>query len=363
MIILHVAEYTKGGVATYLKNLINFQAKQDKVKKVYLVCSEQHGEEFIGLVDKKFKLYPYKYTRKLQNFLSAIFKIRKIIEEINPDIIHVHSSFAGMFVRINYFFQKKNVKIVYCSHGWSFLMDTRKLKKSLYAYIEKLLSFKTDAIVNISEYEYKNSLKYGIPASKSTIIYNGVSPLSKSNEVLDRKISFDTNKINLLFIGRFDRQKGIDILLNVFTRNNFENIKLHLIGDNVLSNSDINIPDNINSIGWVSSEEIDSFYKYADAIIMPSRWEGFGLVAVEAMKHKKAVIASDRGALPELIINEENGYVFKLDDEGSLTNILNSLTKEKLVSMGIKGYDRYESKFTSSVMNEKIISLYEKINN
>lgn len=362
MIVMHIAEYAKGGIATYLKNVIDFQSKQNDIEKVCLVCSDFHEEEFKGLIDDKIEMHTYKYTRKLTNFLSAIMRIGSIIKAVNPDIIHVHSSFAGMFVRIKYFFQKKNVKIIYCSHGWSFLTETGKTKKKVFAYVEKLLSLKTDIIVNISEYEYNHSLNYGMPVDKSVTIYNGVSFSPKDEDKPSNEIYFDQNKINLLFVGRFDRQKGIDILLDTFKRNNFDNLNLYLVGDSVLGNSNIDIPPNVKKVGWLPSEQIDYFYRNVDAIVMPSRWEGFGLVAVEAMKHKKAVIASDRGALPELVINEQNGYIFKLDNQYHLTDLLNNLNKEKLVGMGEKGYDIYTSKFTSVVMNTKIMNLYKEIN-
>lgn len=55
------------------------------------------------------------------------------------------------------------------------------------------------------------------------------------------------------------------------------------------------IPDNVESIGWINHDEIDSYYSLFDAVIIPSRWEGFGLVAIEAMKNAKAIIVSNRG--------------------------------------------------------------------
>ena len=50
------------------------------------------------------------------------------------------------------------------------------------------------------------------------------------------------------------------------------------------------IPDNVESIGWINHDEIDSYYSLFDAVIIPSRWEGFGLVAIEAMKMLKPLL-------------------------------------------------------------------------
>ena len=97
-----------------------------------------------------------------------------------------------------------------------------------------------------------------------------------------------------------------------------------------------------------------------DAVIIPSRWEGFGLVAIEAMRNKKAVIASNRGALPELIQNEFNGYIFDLNNCEELVFILNNLDKDKMKLLGENGYLMYKEKFTSEILNEKLIIEYKK---
>ena len=75
---------------------------------------------------------------------------------------------------------------------------------------------------------------------------------------------------------------------------------------------------------------------------MLSRWEAFGLVAVEAMKYGKAVIASDRGALPELIKNGENGFAFSMETRDSLKNVLDLLDKNQLRQMGYKAENFFQ---------------------
>ena len=69
---------------------------------------------------------------------------------------------------------------------------------------------------------------------------------------------------------------------------------------------------------------------------MPSRWEAFGLVGVEAMKYGRPIIVSNRGALPELVKAEENGYIFDFDHPESLIQILDKLDKRNLCRMGQK---------------------------
>ena len=91
---------------------------------------------------------------------------------------------------------------------------------------------------------------------------------------------------------------------------------------------------------------------------MPSRWEAFGLVAVEAMKYGKAVIASDRGALPELIKNGENGFTFSMETRDSLKNVLDLLDKNQLRQMGYKAEKLFFSHFQAEEMLTRTIKSY-----
>lgn len=353
MKILHVGEYVNGGVATYLRTLLSGLQKYDDVEN-YLLISEyksQHGWENITK-----KVFYYKYKRSISNIFSAIKQIHAIIKEVNPDIIHVHSTWAGLFVRLPYLFKKRKAKIIYQSHGWAFLMDISNYKKNIYALVEKILSISTDKIINISNYEQNQAIEYGLNKNKMIMIYNGIEDkINKSN----LKLNWDENKINLLFVGRLDRQKGLDLFLDVYDKIKLENIHLYVIGTSIL---DDNLPKStkyVTYLGWVDNKDIDAYYQACDAVIMPSRWEGFGLVAIEAMKNSKAVIVSNRGALPELIKEDFTGYIFNIDDEISLKNRLLNLDKEKINILGKNGRNIYLQKFVDKIFINKIYKIYK----
>lgn len=353
MKILHVGEYVNGGVATYLRTLLNGLQKYSNIES-YLLISEYKSQKNWENITKK--VFYYKYKRSIANIFSAIKQIHEVIEKVNPDIIHVHSTWAGLFVRLPYLLKKRKAKIIYQSHGWSFLMDTSKYKKNIYAFVEKILSIPTDKIINISNYEQNQAIKYGLNKNKMVMIYNGVEDkVNKSN----LKLNWDRNKINLLFVGRLDRQKGLDLFLDVYNKIKLENIHLYVIGASILDN---NLPQStkyVTYLGWVDNKDIDAYYQACDAVIMPSRWEGFGLVAIEAMKNSKAVIVSNRGALPELIEDDFTGYIFNIENKNSLKNSLLKLDKEKMNILGINGRDIYLQKFIDKIFVNKMYKLYK----
>ncbi len=350
--VLHLSEFTKGGVETHLNEVLKYQSDNHDI---YLMVSELNSNrDSLQIRPDRLFLYPYK--RKPSYFLKAMKSINKKIKEINPDIIHVHGTFAGLFLRTLLLLKRKRPVVIYCSHGWSFLMDTPPWKRKLFAGVEKVLSLQTDFIINISNHEYKMAMNYGLSPKKSVVVYNGVSDAPSSNHL---PFNVKKEKINLLYVGRFDRQKGFDLLLQVFNEYKFADVTLYLVGDTVLKHCDYKYPDNAVKIGWVDNSEIDRYMEACDAVIVPSRWEGFGIVAIEALRNKKPVIASNRGALPEIIQHGVNGYIFDFDNKEELVSIVQSLNKSKLEAMGEAGERIFYERFHSDKMNKQIERLYE----
>lgn len=356
MRILHIGEYAKGGVATYLEEVINFQ--QDKFGKdnVYLAVSDYNSESFNFMPNKNIKRYSYK--RSLTDLLFLPKKLKIIVESINPDIVHLHSTFAGGAFRL--FKKSKKWKVIYTPHGWAFNQETSNWKKNIYALAEKALASRTDIITDISKFEMQTAIERKIDKNKITLIYNGIS--EKKKKYANPNFVVNKHKINLLFIGRFDKQKGLDILINFFSNYRTDQIDLHVIGESVISKeTEFSCPNNVHFIGKVDNSLIDGYIQKVDALIIPSRWEGFGLVAIEAMRNKKPAIVSNRGALPEIALNNRYGYVFDLNDPRTLENVLDNLSKERLFDMGKKSYERFLELFTSEKMNESIVELYQKL--
>ena len=108
MKILHVGEYASGGVATYLNTLLNGFKDYNDIEN-YLLISEYKSEKRWNITGSNI-IY-YKYKRGIFNIFSAIKQIHEVIEKVNPDIIHVHSTWAGLFVRLPYLIKRKKCKI------------------------------------------------------------------------------------------------------------------------------------------------------------------------------------------------------------------------------------------------------------
>lgn len=354
MRVLHIGEYVQGGVATYIRTLLDHPDRPDI--EDFLICADRNNEMCWSLPAKHVRYY--KYYRSFLQIPFAMSAIHQYIRQVKPDVIYCHSTWAGFFVRFPLLFMKKQCRVIYNAHGWAFLRDTAEWKRKIYAEVEKILQRRTDVIINVSKYEYNSAIRYGLKKINQVVVYNGISI---KNEEIDPYVKLPVGKINLLFVGRFDPQKGLDILLDVFKSCNRQDLHLTIIGDNVIGDGKkINKEntDQITFLGWIPHNKLASYYNACDVVVMPSRWEAFGLVAIEAMKYGKSLIVSNQGALPELVEDKRMGYVFNINESGDLNKILNRIDLKKLREMGFFNKKVFYKKYQDKLFKSKVYSLY-----
>jgi len=250
----------------------------------------------------------------------------------------------------------QETKIVYCSHGWAFDQIGPSYKKSIYRWVEWLLSYWSDAIICISDHELRIAEKFGI--KRCRCIPNGITPAAALLEqgAVPRHLPH-TRRI--LFVGRLDRQKGIDALLESYARVR-PNFKLVVVGGAVRNDLSLVQSEDIEFKGWLEKDELDAAYRSCDAIIVPSRWEGFGLVAVEAMARSKPVFASAVGGLIDIVEDTRSGRLFPLARLDEMLREIDQISDADMVRMGRAGREIFEKKYTADRMNSAIVDLYKE---
>lgn len=352
MKVLHVAETVHGGIATYLNEIVPIQSFSYGKENVYVLAPSEQADCLnlnVGSI-----LFESK-GRSFFTILNLVVCYVKTVVKFKPDIVHIHSSFAGFFCRVLHFLFFRSVAVVYCSHGWSFSMSTGSFKKKIYSTIERYLSLCTDRIVCISKFEKGLAIKYGLPENKCVVVYNGISRMPPDH--VKGGALGNNDRLKFLFVGRFHHAKGFDLLIPVFDRLK-DKADLYVAGGARLNNElDYAVPDNIHKLGWLSNEELQFYYQICDAVIVPSRWEGFGFVAVEAMRQKKAVFGSSNGGIPETIIPNKTGVIFDINEKPeSISESILLYSKTDLKAMGLNGYKYFVNNFlvdkTVSELNE-----------
>jgi len=353
--IAHVVdEGAWGGLATFLANLILSQASDEKIGEIHLIGDLDQMEPALRQMPVFF--HDYRSNRRLKKALGVSAAIGKHLRSIRPDIVILHSSFPGFWGRL---IRRPSWKIVYCAHGWAFSQHVGAVKRSLYRLAERLLSRHTDAIVSISGAEFRAGEDAGIRPDLHKMIGHGLMPaIAVRCEVLP--VSPDA--INLLFIGRFDRQKGLDILLDALDDPKLAHITLWVVGRNIIG-AGIDVPErsNVRLLGWIQNDQIDGIIVQMDAVIVPSRWEGFGLVALEAMRNSRPVIASSVGGLAEIVEDGLNGRILDISDLEQIRHVLKDLRKPDLERMGKSAFAMFQKKYVWSRCYDDWRALIAKI--
>lgn len=346
--ILHFAETLYGGIATYLNQLLPHQVAGGD--EVYLFCPEdqQHLVNVAGV-----KIIPATpASRSIRGLVTIAREWARHHRQHRYDLVHLHSSFAGLIGRIF----RPDAQIVYCAHGWSFAMDIANYRRNAYAAIERLLAGRSDAIVNISHDDQSLADAAGIPRDRSHVIHNGLGDRVWTPLPNERRAA------RLLFVGRYDRQKGFDLLLSAMRTLRGQGFALTAIGASIVGKTvPIPIPEGVTDCGWQSPEHVYDAMDAADAIVMPSRWEGFGLVAVEAMRAGRPVIAASTGGLREIIVDGETGILHGTNAADEIVTACLRLRDLDIAALGRRGRERYEAMFTSKQMAARVDALYSSL--
>ncbi|MEO6919861.1 MAG: glycosyltransferase [Collimonas sp.] len=346
--ILNVAETIKGGIATYLDTLEYF-SKEFNCDFEYLIPAAQADQ----IVSKQIQ--PHSHSRKGLGPLRLAAAIVRLAKQRKPDVVYAHSTFAGVALCLAKPWLARNTKTVYCAHGWASFRDRSKLVITLSRIVERCMSYIPDAVVNISRHEHEINRKCGF--SKKNILIQ--STVLDRESRLQARLQFD-EQLHILFAARLDWEKGYDILVDAIhvLQKSRPNFVYHIVGDAVLGNLKIEkiVAGNVHYYGWIDHAEIDNFYERADVFIVPSRNEGFGLTVLEAFRSAVPVIASDRGALPEIVEHAVNGLVFNCT-AADLAQKLHDLDLATLRRYGDAARHSYQEKFAPA----KFVASYQNL--
>ena len=246
--------------------------------------------------------------------------------------------------------------------------------------VEKYLLNKSKFIVSNSKAIEKQYNQYYNDAceGKTFLIPHGLEDMKKFVKNNDKKLSDNSDNIEILFVGRLEYRKGIDIIFECvpYICKKYNNVIFRFCGDNTINmpNSETTYKDYFLSKynefservifeGYISDEELIDRYSNCDIFIAPSRFESFGLIFLEAMIFSKPVIGTNIGGMPEVVENGVSGILIENENSEDCKKALIKLIENKDIreSMGKNGRRIYEEKFTAEIMANKFIDYYKNI--
>jgi glycosyltransferase involved in cell wall biosynthesis len=276
--------------------------------------------------------------------VCALLELRKLYKKYRPDIIHLHSSKAGILGRLAF----PTKKTVYTVHGF----DSIRVAHRSFLFLEKLMQYFCNAVVAVSCYDRKNLIAENIKNNLS-IVYNGASVPD-----LKEPLSFglpDKYKKIVLCVARISPQKNCALFLKVASLlpeyafvwiGNQEKVCEH--------------PENVFFMGNIPNAAV--YGSIADVFFLPANYEGLPIVIIEAMSHGCPVVASDVGGVSELVRNDVNGYALENNAELFAEKIKYILENQQVRdNMSKASKEMYDNNFTVDKMVDGYKDVYNKI--
>lgn len=200
---------------------------------------------------------------------------------------------------------------------------------------------------------------------RSSLIYNALEVPA----VDPQPIPFDPPRC--LFIGRLVADKGLDRALTAFADlfAHFPTARLVIAGDGPerenleRQTTELRLTDSVEFLGAVPPAKVPHLINEATLVLIPSRLEGFGLVALEAAWMARPVVATRVGGLPELVVHKETGLLVESGDRAAMASAISSLLhdRERAVQMGQSGRLRAQNLFSWERHVDAYDALYQKL--
>lgn len=370
-----------GGIADVAFNLnTNFVKQGHKVTIIATKDGKEKKSKPEGFSPKVFRInsihllgWPYPGLASMSFPVDFGFKIKSIMKKGDFDVVHVHAQqYPICWYAIKSAF-KLDIPCVLTSHGmWT--LDTKGVGKKvrLEDYFNKLiysrLLKKTNAVIGLTEEITNFSKQVGNKETKYITIPNGANTTIykdniKKKEQFREEYQINKDSIVILFLGRFEKVKGIIEFANA-VKNIIKNnqIEVLIVGEGSQESnikSILNGVERIHFFPWQSPQEIHKFYIASDIFVIPSRYEGLPLTLIEAMNAGLHIVYTPVGGIPEVIEGYSLKTSLKITSSEEIQNVLTELISHYSVKVGLDEALNYARKFDWNNLAQETINVYD----
>lgn len=341
---------TINGVATFGRNLAQGLAK--KGHEVIVIAPSQTGKKYQE-TDTNYTIMrtaslPFPFYQNFRISISPYDEIKKIIEDFQPDIIHIQTP-LGIGRATLGVAKRLGIPVVATNHS---------MPENLIDNLKLLAPFARPIRYVLKEYGmwFHNNASYvTLPTQAAIDMFGDVAQYAKvpvrpvSNGIdlsrfkpgsvptyFHRRIGLPTDKPIIMYAGRLDSEKHLPVLLQAAARV-FKKCDAHLLivghGNDaerlrILAES-LGITDRVTFTGRAADEDMPLLYRTASVLAMPSPAELQSIVALEALASGLPIVAVRAGALHELCQDGRNGYLCKVDDDTQMAKLLLQILEDK----------------------------------
>ena len=321
-----------------------------------------HGVEpvFLGLDDPSWDGEPFYRELGVESVrlecprdidLGLARRVKREIARIGPAIVHTHLVHGDVYGT----YGAGGAAVVSTKHN-----DDR-FRAGMFRYVERAVTRKAARVIAITESLRRFCVdEVGLPADKVEVVHYGLDSLPEpwaENE----ELALPQGARVLLAVSRLERQKGVDVAVQALARIRQVEPRavLVVLGEGPdrpeLAAEGVYLPGRVGDVA--------AWYRRAELLVHPARWEGFGLAILEAMLAAKPVVASRVSSIPELVVEGTTGLLVPPDDAAALAEALLSVLGDpaRASAMGEAGLRRARSEFSVETMAARTAAVYSRV--
>ncbi len=306
----------------------------------------------------------------------ALVSLWRFFRRERPDIVHTHSSKAGILGRAAAWLAGIPV-IIHTNHGLPFHPRQNWLVNQSWRFLEKLVAPATTKFVCVGETMKRASIEAGLaPPERHEVVYSGmavppVEHYAASRADLRPRFGIRDSEPVIGWVGRLVAQKGpwdfLEVLDHVMSRH--ERVKARIVGDGPLRES---LESEAGSkpwghrvafIGRVIPEMVSDYLSVADVAVLTSHWEGLPRVAVQAALAGLPVVAYDVQGASEVVRDGETGFLVPVGDRDAIADrVVQVLSMpDRGRAMGAKGRALVADQFDGQRMIDALVRIYGEL--
>lgn len=307
---------------------------------------------------------------------TAYRKLRSAIRRLRPDVVHTHSSKAGIVGRAAAW-DEKVPAVVHTIHGLPFGPSETVLRNRIYVGLERWAARRCHAIVSVCDAMTAQALEAGVGRPEQyTTIYSGMEVDAfleppRSRDEVRTELGLPPDAVAFATVARLFERKGHDDLLDIapaLLRANPE-VRLVWVGSGIWRERleararELGVRDAIVFTGLVPPDRIPELLHACDVVVHPSYREGLARVLPQGLISGRPVISYDIDGAREVCLTGETGVLVPFRDREALRLAMEELaaSAELRGRLGLKGRRRFTDRFRHETMTEQIRSLYLRL--
>ena len=350
--ILMVCEAFGGGVFTYVSQLCNDMADEFDIYLAYSL-RPQTPKSYKDFLDQRVHLIEMKNVgvkglTNLKSDVAAIKELRQIEKNVQPDVIHLHSSVAGGLGRLAY--NGRNNTVVYTPHGYAHILMGPGKKNKVYKFAEKVLGNRA-LTLTCCESEDEEAKKF---SKRTAYVETGVNLADLSASLEDIK-PVKNDKFTVFTLGRVCVQKQPQLFNRIAEL--VPEARFIWIGNGKLEN-ELKGP-NIEVTGWKPRKEALAMAKGADAFVLCSLGEAIAMSLIENMYIKKLILVSNTMGNKSVINDGVNGYV--CDKAEEYADHIKAAMRKFPKELPERAYQDILEIYNTEAMKKKYIEFYKSL--